>query len=227
MPHLAEVEPCAPEVGVLGDDSSRPRPAFPSSCRAPESIALRGGNECERLDADFSPTAALTRSVKWLLTVQKDFSPCCPSTRPASGPSGMWTIPPGSVQPEGLIQCDYEASNSLNSLCVRPRLIQAASRPIRIPARRLVMPRLHRGGRAPWFSCWHRRAGGPSSGFIGAAASLKSVGDSHRCRRGGRGSRFVVRFVGMGFSYLASVMASEGLRVETRKIPIPKRGCNI
>src|SRR5580658_7231334 len=109
MPHLAEVEPCAPEVGVLGDDSSRPRPAFPSSCRAPESIALRGGNECERLDADFSPTAALTRSVKWLLTVQKDFSPCCPSTRPASGPSGMWTIPPGSVQPEGLIQCDYEA----------------------------------------------------------------------------------------------------------------------
>jgi hypothetical protein len=89
------------------------------------------------------------------------------------------------------------------------------------------MPRLHRGGRAPWFSCWARGASGPSSGFIGAAASLKSVGDSHRCRRGGRGSRFVVRFVGMGFSYLASVLASEGLRVETRKIPIPKRGCNI
>ena len=95
---------------------------------------------------------------------------------------------PGSVQPEGLIQRDDEASNSLNSSCVRPRLIQAASRPIRIPARRLVMPRLHRGGRAPWFSCWHRGAGGPSSGFIGAAASLKSVGDSHRCRRGSRRS---------------------------------------
>jgi hypothetical protein len=31
----------------------------------------------------------------------------------------------------------------------------------------------------------------------------------------------------MGFSSLASVMASEGLQVETRKIQIPKRGCNI
>jgi hypothetical protein len=46
------------------------------------------------------------------------------------------------------------------------------------------MPRLYRDGRALWFSCWHGRARGPSSSsFIGAAASLKSVGASHRCRR--------------------------------------------